>query len=108
MGVQFRGGCYADAEAAAAAMSASELGAVYSAGGSLWAVSASSATASSVTLELTDVLGTAVVTRTLVPPFQPCSLLDWEDGLDLGWGVVGIWVVVAGVLFMALGTRAAE
>jgi len=31
---------------------------------------------------------------------SPCGLLDWEDGLAVGWGIAAAWIAVAVVLFL--------
>jgi hypothetical protein len=100
MAVQFGGQCFADVAGAAAALAAAEVGAIYSAGSRVWLVTAAApgATSGSVDLELTDTVSAdPPVTFTSSPAFQPCALLDWDDGLAVGWGIAAIWIIVAAI-----------
>jgi hypothetical protein len=105
--LQYGQGCYVDAAAAAAAMAAAEVGAVYNAGSRVWVVTAASPAASAVTVELTDLASSdPPIARTVTPSFPPCSLLDWDDGLAIGWGIAIAWIAAAAVLFVLQGRRA--
>jgi hypothetical protein len=105
--LQYGQGCYVDAPSAAAAMAAAEVGAVYNAGARVWTVTAATPAASAVTVELTDLASSdAPIARTVTPAFAPCSMLDWDDGLLLGWGLAGVWLLAASVLFVLQGRRA--
>lgn len=106
MAFQYGSGCYVDEASAASAMAASELGATYAAGSAVWSVTGASVSGAAVTFELSDLTTTAVVTKTVSPPFAPCSLLDWEDGLALGWGVGGIWIAAACILALIRARKA--
>lgn len=86
-------------------MAAAELGATYSAGTGIWTVTGASVAGDAITLELTDLLSTTVATKTVAPPFAPCSLLDWQDGLELGWTVGGALILTAALLLMTRATK---
>jgi hypothetical protein len=102
MAVQFGGQCFADVAGAAAALAAAEVGAIYSAGSRVWLVTAATSSSGSVELELTDTVSAdPPLTFTSSPAFQPCALLDWDDGLALGWGIAAIWILVAAIASVA-------
>ena len=106
---QYGDGCYGTQAAAAAAMAATEVGSVYSAGSRVWTVTGATVGASDVTFELTDLVSAdPPITRTVATVFHDCSKLDWEDGLQLGWGIAAVWIVVAGIVFMTRGTKAPQ
>lgn len=89
-------------------MAAGQVGAVYPAGARLWSVSSASVGpgAGDVSVTLVDLASAAPpVSVTLSPAFQPCSLLDWPDALELGWGIGAIWIIAAGVLFLLRGSK---
>lgn len=107
MPVQFGGGCYEDNASAASALAAAALGTTYPAGSAVYTVTGAVVSGESVTLELSDLLSSLVVTKTVTPPFAPCSLLDWRDGLELGWGVGLALILTGGCVLMARARKVA-
>lgn len=103
MGFQVGSSCYGTAEAAVSAAVSANLGAVHSRGAELYVIDVASVTASSVTYSFTPVGGGSAITEVLPVTPQPCQMLDYADGLELGWMVGGVWVLVAAVLFLRRG-----
>ncbi|MDO8699118.1 MAG: hypothetical protein Q7J75_01610 [Rhodoferax sp.] len=95
--------CYASALDAVAAMASSQVGAVVVKGSVAYVVDVGSYTASSITYALRPVDGGAVISSTTAVAPLPCGLLDWQDGLALGWGVALVWLAVAAVMFVRRG-----
>jgi hypothetical protein len=106
MSVQFGGQCFADSAGAAAAFAAANVGAVYPAGSAVLTVTGAGATGATVTLDFLDLVSAATSQVVFAPTFAPCALLDWQDGLALGWGVATPWIIVACVAFLARGRKA--
>jgi len=99
-GFQVGDSCYPDALAAVKAMAAAEVGGMRQIGTATYVVDSTAQTANSITYVLRNVSSTAVVTTTETVTPIPCGLLDWEDGLILGWAVAGAWIATAVVLFL--------
>lgn len=97
--------CYGDAQAAAAATASAQAGAVVQHGGAAYVVNVAAVAADSITYSLAPVQGGPAIT--VVAPFsaQPCGLMDWQDGLALGWGVAGAMLAVAAVMFLRRGVH---
>lgn len=91
--------CYSTASAAAAAVASGEAGQVVPGGSVVYVVDAS-ASGASITYTLSPVGGGSPVTLDYTPTFPECQLLDWSDGLQLGWLVAAAWLAVAAVLFL--------
>ena len=49
-------------------------------------------------------VGTPIVS-TVAVVLQPCQMLDWSDGLALGWGVAGVWLAAFAVLQLRRGAH---
>lgn len=90
--------CYSDAATAVGAIASSAVGTIVQHGGAAYVVDASSHTGASITYQFTPLSGGG--SFTLVAPVTPqaCGLLDWQDGLNLGWGVAAAWIAVAVVM----------
>ncbi|MGA0610856.1 hypothetical protein [Caldimonas sp. KR1-144] len=91
--------CYESASAAAAAQASTQGGSIVIHGGAAFVVSVDSVADDSITYALNPVAGGAATV--LVAPFtpQPCGLLTYADGLDLGWKVAAVWVGVWAIRF---------
>jgi hypothetical protein len=100
MSFQVGSSCYAAASDAVAAAASSEVGAVVVRGSGAYMVDVASYTGSSITYVLRSLDGLADITTTLAVTPLPCGLLDWQDGLTLGWAVAGAWIATAVVLFL--------
>jgi len=92
--------CYSSDAAAVAAIASAEVGKVVQAGATVYVVDASPASDASITYTLSPVDGSPSISNTVAVTLQPCSLLDWSDGLALGWGVGGAWLLTFAVLIM--------
>jgi hypothetical protein len=91
--------CYASDGAALSAIASGEVGKVVPAGAVVYVVDAAPSGASSIAYTLTPADGSASgVSSTVALTLQPCNLLDWSDGLELGWGVGGVWILAAVVM----------
>jgi len=97
--------CYGDAQAAAAASASSQVGAVVQHGGAAYVVNASAVAAGQITYSLAPIDGGAPLTVASPYSAQPCMLLDWQDGLVLGWGVAGVWLAVLAVMILRRGVH---
>lgn len=101
MSWQVGSSCYSSEAAAASAQAASMGGAVVQHGPSAYVVEVGTVTGSSITYLFHPVGGgTALTLATPYSP-QPCGLLGWADGLELGWAVGGTWIIVAAFLHIA-------
>lgn len=95
--------CYSTEVAAASAAASMAGGAVVQHGSSAMVVGVEEVSASSITYRFSPIDGgTATVVVTAYAP-QPCGLLVWSDGLQLGWLVAGVWLAVLGLQFLARG-----
>ena len=92
--------CYASAVDAVAAMASSQVGAVVVKGSAAYVVDVAGYTSSSITYVLRPVEGGAVISSSLAVAPLPCGLLDWQDGLTLGWAIAAAWIGTAVVLFL--------
>lgn len=100
MGYQVGTACYGDAASAVSAIASGQVGALVQHGGAAYVVDATAVTGSSITYSLNPVdSGTALVVVAPVTA-QPCGLLEWQDGLVIGWAVAGAWLATAAVLFL--------
>lgn len=101
---QVAGTCYSSKAAALSAIASGEVGKVVSAGSVLYVVDAVPASGSSITYTFTPVVFTPPappgIARTVAVEIPDCSLLDWSDGIGLGWAVAGVWLAVAIVLHL--------
>ncbi len=68
-------------------------------------VNASDITGASITYTLSPVTGGAGITLVASVTPQPCGLLDWQDGLLIGWGIAGAWLMTAAVMFLRRGVH---
>ena len=92
--------CYSSDAAAVAAIASGEVGKVVPSGSVVYVVDAAPASDSSITYTLNPVGGGTPITSTVPVVIQPCQMLDWSDGLTLGWGVAGVWLAVFALLIM--------
>jgi hypothetical protein len=98
---QVAGTCYSSTQHAVAAIASAEVGKVVPVGSSVYVVDAlPGPDGSSITYTLTPVAGGAPIVKTASVHVPPCMLLDWSDGLALGWAVAAVWVAVAVVLHL--------
>lgn len=105
MAYQVGASCYSDASAAVAAIASSQVGTLVQHGGAAYVVDATSSDAASITYRLQPVaplllLPTRTIELTASVTPQPCGLLDWQDGLALGWSVAAAWIATAVVLHL--------
>lgn len=105
MGFQVGPSCYGNAVAAVQAAASSQVGAIVVHGGAAYVVDAGTATESSITYSLQPVGGGATIAVTAQVTPQPCGLLDWQDGLVLGWGIAAVWIAAAVVMVARRGAQ---
>jgi hypothetical protein len=101
MAFQVGSACYPTEVAAAQAAASSQVGSIVNHSAAAYVVGVSNVTASSITYQFDPVGGGAPIT--LVSPYQPqpCNLLTLEDGVELGWLMVAVWVGVYAVMHIA-------
>lgn len=105
MAWQVGSACYGTLEAANTATASAQVGAVVVHGGTAYVVDVSAVTGAAITYELQPVGGgTPITLAASVTPME-CGLLDWQDGLSLGWGIAAVWVAVAAVMVMRKGVH---
>lgn len=98
---QYRGTCYATGADALAAMAVDATGGVVSSGGVAYSVAAAPSGSSSLDYTLTPLSGSgSAITSTVSVTIPDCMLLDWADGLAIGWGIAGVWILTYAVLFL--------
>lgn len=101
MSYQLGSACYSTVVAAAQAQASSVAGSLVSHGSSAYVASAGVSESGAITYTLTPFGGgVPLVLSTPYTP-QPCNLLQWSDGVSLGWSVGLVWIVVCAVLFLA-------
>lgn len=101
MAYQVGSACYSTPTQAAQAVASAQLGAVVQHGGSAHVVELAALSDTGISYALRPVGGGAPITVTAAYQAQPCNLLTVEDGLQLGWAVAGVWIIVYAVLFIA-------
>ena len=92
--------CYSSDAAAVAAIASAEVGKVVPAGATVYVVDAAPASDASITYTLNPIGGGTPLVSTVAVVVQPCQMLDWSDGLALGWGVAGVWLATFAVLIL--------
>jgi len=92
--------CYASAVEALAASASSQVGGVVVHGGAVYVVGVDAVAPDSITYRLTPIAGGQALQNTVQLAPQPCGLLQWQDGLTLGWGVAAAWIVTAAVMHL--------
>lgn len=97
--------CFGTQPEAWAALAASQVGGTYSAGSAVFVIEAAVPSATGIAYALRDLVSGATVAYSVAPTMEPCALLDWEDGLELGWIVAGIWIIVAAIVAVRRGAR---
>lgn len=100
MGYQVGATCYGSADDALSAAASSQVGGVVVHGGAAYVVGVDAVASTSVTYRLAPVAGGQVIQSTVQLAPQPCGLLEWQDGLSLGWGVAAAWILTAAVMHL--------
>ena len=90
--------CYSTADQALSAVASAQVGSVVIQGGAAYVIDVAGISAASITYRLTPLNGGSVIQSTLQITPQPCGLLQWQDGLSLGWGVAAAWIVTAAIM----------
>jgi hypothetical protein len=102
MAVQVGSACYETALQAAQATASAELGRIVQSVSGLYSVDVASATATAIEYSFTPIDGGAAIPNAVVPfTAQPCNLLQWTDGIELGWYVVAAWAATWVVRYLA-------
>jgi len=100
MAYQVGATCYGSAEQALSATASSQVGGVVVHSGVAYVVDVAGVSASSITFRLNPIGGGVPVESVVSVTPQPCGLLQWDDGLLLGWSVATAWILTAAVMFL--------
>jgi len=100
MAYQVGDACYSTALEAVQVMASKAVGSVVVIGSNAYVVNATSVSGSSITYAFADVGGTGSIVKTATVNPQPCGLLDWQDGLTIGWAIAAAWIATAVVLHL--------
>ena len=100
MAFQVGSTCYSTAQDALSAVASSQVGGVVVNGGVAYVVGVDSVQSSSITYRLAPLSGGPVLQNVVQLTPQPCGLLQWQDGLTLGWAVATAWIVTAAVMHL--------
>ena len=92
--------CYPSQLAANQAIASGQTGAVTAHGNKTYIINATNVTATSITWTLTPAGGGQAIVEVVPSAPQPCNLMGWQDGLQLGWLVGGAWIAVYAVNFL--------
>lgn len=92
--------CYGSASDALSAAASSQVGGVVMHGGAAYVVGVDAVASTSITYSLTPLAGGQPIPSVVQLTPQPCGLLEWQDGLSLGWGVATAWIVTAAVMHL--------
>lgn len=100
MSYQVGSTCYGNAVDALSAVASSQVGGVVVHGGAAFVVGVDAVASSSITYRLTPIAGGQAIQSIVQLQPQPCGLLQWQDGLTLGWLVAGAWIATAAVMHL--------
>lgn len=100
MGYQVGTTCYGSASDALSATASSQVGSVVLHGGATFVIGVDAVSSTSITYRLTPLAGGQAIQSVVQLSPQPCGLLEWQDGLSLGWGVATAWIVTAAVMHL--------
>lgn len=100
MAFQVGSTCYGSAVDALSAVASSQVGGVVSQAGAVYVVGVDAVSSSSITYRLTPIAGGNPISNVVQLTPQPCGLLQWQDGLTLGWAVATAWIVTAAVMHL--------
>ncbi len=100
MSFQVGGVCYETELAAARATAASQLGSFVNHSGQSYLISNSNVSATQIEYFFTPVGGGTTISMLNDFSPQPCGLLSAEDGLQIGWLMISVWVAVYGIMFL--------
>lgn len=92
--------CYGSAADALSAIASGQVGGVVVHGGAAYVVGVDAVASTSIAYRLSPVGGGPVIQSTVQLTPQPCGLLEWHDGLSLGWGVAAAWILTAAVMHL--------
>lgn len=93
--------CYPSELSAAIAQASAQVGTIVQHGSAAYVVEAGAITPTSITYVFNPVGGGTALTVATPYSAQACQMLDWSDGLELGWAVAGVWVATVALLFIA-------
>lgn len=100
MSYQVGATCYGSASDALSAVASSQVGGVVVQGGVAYVVGVDAVASNSITYRLTPLSGGTALQNTVQLDPQPCGLLQWQDGLTLGWAVAAAWIATAAVMHL--------
>ncbi|MGB7482028.1 MAG: hypothetical protein WA924_17015 [Burkholderiaceae bacterium] len=101
MAFQVGPACYSTELQAAQAQASQQVGSIVQHGSAAYVVDLSAVAGDSITYVLQPLDGGSTITKQVSFTAQPCNLLTAQDGLTLGWLVVGVWVAAYCVIAIA-------
>lgn len=105
MSWQVDGTCYSTQLAAVQAAAGAEVGKVISIGTASYVVDVTATTATSATYVYRRISGTPDITRVTTINVQPCGLMTWQDGVQIGWLLIACWAAAYAVRYLAKVVR---
>lgn len=92
--------CYESAAIVNQLTAASEVGRVVQINGKTYVISVAGVTDSGITYDYLPASGGQQIQQ-LVPSIPPqCALLTLQDGIQIGWAIVGVWLAVYAITFI--------
>jgi hypothetical protein len=98
---QVDGACYPTQQQAVQAAAGAEVGKVVTIGTVSYVVDVTATTATSATYVLRRFSGTPDITKVTTLNVQPCGLMTWQDGVQVGWLLIAAWAAAYGVRYLA-------
>lgn len=100
MAYEVHGTCYGSKSEALSATASYVQGGAVSNAGQAYIVTAVPSV-SGLDYTFTPIAGGSPLLASVAVDPSPCGLLDWQDGIQLGWLVAGVWLAVLGLRIAA-------
>lgn len=106
MGWQFEGVCYSTQLQAVQAAAGSQVGKVVELFSAPYVIDIGSTTSTTATYLYRGLGDEPPIEKVIALTPQPCGLLEWEDGLQISWLVVAVWLAAYSLKFLSrVGSR---
>lgn len=90
--------CYATKTEALSALASANVGSFVVHGSTAFTVDVVSVSETGIFYKMRSVDGSSIIKVDQLFSPQPCGLLDWQDGLLLGWLIAAAWISVAAIM----------